>query len=235
MRTLRIYCFPFFHSSTSSPSPHSTSTPTTFIYASEPSPFPTLLKSPSFSEKLLYIWPQRALLHWNTWQNAESSLKRKVYGLGTRLFEQLPWQETLVKTWHAPQQVELKCHPMYTSVVSSQFSAFLISRKRHHQVYRALCLIALPFSALLSIVPGPNLPLFYNLFRIHAHHIASTHLKTFPLSVTVHEHPSLPKTFPDKFDRAWLHDLKATTGLSKTIVDQIGSAWLQELKKKKKR
>ncbi|KAJ3020235.1 hypothetical protein HKX48_001123 [Thoreauomyces humboldtii] len=62
-------------------------------------------------------------------------------------------------------------HP--TSIASlearSHLTALILRRKAYHHGRLKFCFAALPFSSLFMILPGPNVPLAWNLFRLYSH------------------------------------------------------------------
>ncbi|KAJ3179063.1 hypothetical protein HDU85_005018 [Gaertneriomyces sp. JEL0708] len=54
------------------------------------------------------------------------------------------------------------------SHIENELSAIVANRAPHHQQRLMLCMIALPFSALFGVVPGPNVPLIWNLYRLYS-------------------------------------------------------------------
>ena len=50
-----------------------------------------------------------------------------------------------------------------------QLNRLILIERPHHKKWLLLSMSCLPFSIAFSIVPGPNIPLGYNLFRIYSH------------------------------------------------------------------
>ncbi|KAJ3163508.1 hypothetical protein HDU86_000088 [Geranomyces michiganensis] len=53
--------------------------------------------------------------------------------------------------------------------LETHLSNMLSTRKTYHQRHLTLSICTLPFSCLFMILPGPNVPLAWNLFRLYSH------------------------------------------------------------------
>ncbi|KAJ1557801.1 hypothetical protein HK096_005273, partial [Nowakowskiella sp. JEL0078] len=71
-------------------------------------------------------------------------------------------------------------HPQFLSeaYVQESLGKLVKTRLKTHKSGIYLSAAALPFSFAFSIIPGPNIPLFYNIFRLHSHYTAYNGAKT---------------------------------------------------------
>ncbi|KAH9305336.1 hypothetical protein KI387_009740, partial [Taxus chinensis] len=83
------------------------------------------------------------------------SIRHRVYSLGQQLI-------TRVK----PSEMFLKSIPKEMTKVEIVFP---LSGAIYHRRYMYASVALLPFTALFAVLPLPNIPLFWNLFRAHAH------------------------------------------------------------------
>eukprot|EP01018_Ginkgo_biloba_P026794 Gb_37507 [translate_table: standard] len=99
------------------------------------------------------------------------SIRHRVYSLGQRLLARVE-----------PSEMFLKSIPKETTKVEIVFPLSLnprLVRRRlrqvatsgaiYHRRYMYGSVALLPFTALFGVLPLPNIPLFWNLFRAHAH------------------------------------------------------------------
>ncbi|KAI9223970.1 mitochondrial K+-H+ exchange-related-domain-containing protein [Blastocladiella britannica] len=119
--------------------------------------------------------------------------RRKVHAYGTRLLSRLEWEEWLAVQLSVPHNHTLVPssspaaaphfsvvvhHPTTTAApdVRAAVAEWAETRRAVHARWRGLTGMALPLSLLCGVLPGPNLPLFYNGFRVWAHHRAVENL-----------------------------------------------------------
>ncbi|XP_057851834.1 uncharacterized protein LOC131062007 isoform X1 [Cryptomeria japonica] len=99
------------------------------------------------------------------------SIRHRVYNLGQQLLMRVK-----------PSEMFLKSIPKETTKVEIVFPSSLnprLVRRRlrcvatsgaiYHRRYMYGSVALLPFTALFAVLPFPNIPLFWNLFRAHAH------------------------------------------------------------------
>ncbi|KAL7751094.1 hypothetical protein RI367_003674 [Sorochytrium milnesiophthora] len=161
------------------------------FYTPPPPPLVELLpEQPSTSSPALLNWyrqarkdlPVRAQAAWDNWSTTTTSndadpstLKHRVLGAASRVLERIPWQEVFLKRCSGPDHVRLLNPPsMSRDAVSAQLRSLVCDREAVHRRLRIYSAACLPVSVLASVIPGPNLPLLYNAFRLYSHHTALT-------------------------------------------------------------
>ncbi|TPX34070.1 hypothetical protein SmJEL517_g03257 [Synchytrium microbalum] len=131
-----------------------------------------------------------AKLHkmWHSWGEApEKSIKKRTFDLGTNLLDRIPVEESFcmsipsLKGHHASSLGEVEVAfvgSLQQTEVEQKLHALVKSRDAFHRRWFALSCLCLPFSLSLSIVPGPNLPMAYNLYRVYCHYTAKNGVAT---------------------------------------------------------
>ncbi|KAI9168274.1 hypothetical protein H9P43_007646 [Blastocladiella emersonii ATCC 22665] len=133
-----------------------------------------------WTQRLTHDWPARVSAEWDELAHPDAAgWKRSVHRRGSQLLERLEWEELVAKRWDAPTHVHLY-HPasVEPATAERQLATFVRHRLAWHLRYRKYSAALLPATALLGILPGPNLPLVYNGFRAYSHHMATTNLQT---------------------------------------------------------
>ncbi|RKO90585.1 mitochondrial K+-H+ exchange-related-domain-containing protein [Blyttiomyces helicus] len=149
-----------------------------------------------FLHRLLRNGVAKAVSQWDRLAvKPEGSVMKRVYVAGNNLMDRIPAEEWFLKV--VPQRprdadgrvVDFRewkdfkvvvSHPtilhstqLHTSLTTLTATALPFHRKR-----LTLSVLLLPFSTLFMIVPGPNIPLFWNLFRVYSHWRALEGAKT---------------------------------------------------------
>ncbi|KAH7365263.1 hypothetical protein KP509_18G017700 [Ceratopteris richardii] len=124
----------------------------------------------SFSPVTHYV-SEKMEQKWTALEAAEQgSMKNRVYQLGQKLLARISPSESFLKLFH-------KDIPKLEIVYPVSLNSRLVRRRvRHvakcgarvHSRYMYGSFACLPFSVLFGIVPVPNIPLFWNLFRAYA-------------------------------------------------------------------
>ncbi|OAD67358.1 hypothetical protein PHYBLDRAFT_189089 [Phycomyces blakesleeanus NRRL 1555(-)] len=107
------------------------------------------------------------------------SWKRKLYDQGTGLMNQLDYQEWFLKSvpvkehLEQPLRVAKVLHPssLTDSQIQDNLDALLKEKEPYHKKYMYYSAYWVPLSCTFVVVPlVPNIPLFYNLFRLYSHY-----------------------------------------------------------------
>ncbi|KAJ1927941.1 hypothetical protein IWQ60_002497 [Tieghemiomyces parasiticus] len=117
------------------------------------------------------------------------SWRRRLYDAGTRLMDKIDYHEWFLKAVPAQSDLEdAKGLPLHfprnldPARVRTRLAALASERTPYHKRYLWLSCLWLPLTLAFGIIPFvPNLPLFYNLFRIYSHYRAyqgASHLET---------------------------------------------------------
>lgn len=111
---------------------------------------------------------------WERWgKTKKSSLKYKTYQMGNKIMDKIEANEWFLK--HVGYPVEnLKLIYPPSLLSEAQIRQYikqdlLEHRLPYHKKYRKLSIFMIPLSALMGILPGPNVFLAYNLFRVYSH------------------------------------------------------------------
>ncbi|KAF9330210.1 hypothetical protein BG006_006828 [Podila minutissima] len=107
-------------------------------------------------------------------------MKRKLYGAGSKMLEKIEHQEVFLKGIPAkediPDTTAKTMVPLeYPSAlkeaqVRAEFATFIEQRVPYHRKYMILSALCVPVTSLFTIVPlVPNIPFFYNAFRLWSH------------------------------------------------------------------
>ncbi|KAF9905507.1 hypothetical protein EC991_001616 [Linnemannia zychae] len=134
-------------------------------------------------------------------QAAPDSMKRKLYGAGTTMLEKIEHRETFFKEVPAKEDVTIttKVPFMYPSSlreaqVHAEFKALVSQRIPYHRKYMIYSAIWVPVTSLFTIVPlVPNIPFFYNAYRLWSHWKAyngAKHLDFLIKNGSITFHPS---------------------------------------------
>ncbi|KAF9123320.1 hypothetical protein BGW39_009105 [Mortierella sp. 14UC] len=110
-------------------------------------------------------------------QAAPDSMKRKLYSAGTTMLEKIEHRETFFKEVPAKEDVTITTMVpfMYPSSlkeaqVRTEFKALVNQRIPYHRKYMIYSAAWMPVTSLFTIVPlVPNIPFFYNAYRLWSH------------------------------------------------------------------
>ncbi|KAJ3370752.1 hypothetical protein GGF31_003775 [Allomyces arbusculus] len=131
-----------------------------------------------WTRKLVNEWPAAVHTQWTQLGAATApAWQQSVHARGTAVLARLPWEETLAKHLDHPDALVLY-HPARVESRSAERQLVGLLRERlvFHQRWRKYAACGLPASVAAGILPGPNLPLLYNAFRVYSHHVATEHL-----------------------------------------------------------
>ncbi|KAJ3085805.1 hypothetical protein HK102_013811 [Quaeritorhiza haematococci] len=161
--------------------------------------------SPTSKPSLFQTLPTRVIQEgtkkWDEWGACEPHTWRyRTYAFGNKVLDRLEAEEWFLKEIpvmprEAAAQLEGKDEngksifdgtripvTLPSRVDPTQVHAFLTTlaseRMPYHKKWMYLSTGVIPFSAAFTVVPGPNLPLFYNCFRIWSHFRAVEGAKT---------------------------------------------------------
>ncbi|KAG0044047.1 hypothetical protein BGZ83_010717 [Gryganskiella cystojenkinii] len=104
-------------------------------------------------------------------------MKYRLYGAGTRMLEKIEHDEVFLKAVPAKEDVTIatKVPFMYPASVKEaqiqqEIEQFLAHRIPYHRKYMIYSALLVPVTSLFTIVPlVPNIPFFYNAFRLWSH------------------------------------------------------------------
>ncbi|KAF9980737.1 hypothetical protein BGZ75_008037 [Mortierella antarctica] len=110
-------------------------------------------------------------------QAPEDSLKLRLYGAGSRMLEKIEHQETFFKDVPSKEDATMTTlvpflYPssMKEAQVSAEFRTLLDHRIPYHRKYMIYSALCVPVTSLFTIVPlVPNIPFFYNAYRLWSH------------------------------------------------------------------
>ncbi|RKO99877.1 hypothetical protein CXG81DRAFT_13909 [Caulochytrium protostelioides] len=132
-------------------------------------------------------WANRT---WDRWRDAsESSLRHKTYRYANKLLDKLPAEEWFLKqiplslnvTRRIPSPEEIRADADVTVAVryppshvepdaAREALREMVRRQLpYHRRYLTLSAWALPTTLVFSVLPGPNLPMFYVIYRVYSH------------------------------------------------------------------
>ncbi|GBG81984.1 hypothetical protein CBR_g34164 [Chara braunii] len=99
------------------------------------------------------------------------SLKHRVYSAGDRLLKRIPPTENFLSSVSPETSGVEVIYPasLPENLVRRRVRHLAVSGKQSHTRRMQVAIALLPFSAALSILPLPNVFLFWNLFRAYAH------------------------------------------------------------------
>ncbi|KAG0301904.1 hypothetical protein BGZ98_007955 [Dissophora globulifera] len=128
-------------------------------------------------------------------------MKKKLHGAGTRMLEKLEHRETFFKEIPAKEDATITTMVpfMYPSAlketqVLDDFKALVAQRIPYHRKYMIYSALWVPVTSLFTIVPlVPNIPFFYNAFRLWSHWKAyqgAKHLDLLVKNGTIQFQPS---------------------------------------------
>ncbi|CAG8462140.1 2039_t:CDS:2 [Ambispora leptoticha] len=117
---------------------------------------------------------------WDELSHAErTSWKGRLYLTGQKLLDQMDYQEyflkgvPLLEEWSAEVPMIYPSKIVSPSQINSNLNQLLDKRLPYHRKYMIYSALFVPLSATFTIVPLiPNIPLFYNLFRLYSHYKA---------------------------------------------------------------
>ncbi|KAI8801379.1 mitochondrial K+-H+ exchange-related-domain-containing protein [Cladochytrium replicatum] len=200
-------------------------------------------KSTQISTSLSHRVDQ-AIQQWDQLAHApEKSIKGRIYAGGNALLDRIPVDESFVKaipslpahimTANPPPSDFLKTlgtipllHPTFvpSELVTTHIAGLTTHRIAYHKRLQYLSVGALPFSMAFVVVPGPNLPLFYNLWRLHAHYTALNGARTLEYltkSTLVKPTPSATLDGILSKDPAFGEDKGSPVALSETTIEEL--------------
>ncbi|KAF9923829.1 hypothetical protein FBU30_006113 [Linnemannia zychae] len=104
-------------------------------------------------------------------------MKRKLYNAGSVVLEKIEHHETFFKEVPAKEDVTITTtvpfmYPasLKESQVHAEFKSLIDQRIPYHRKYMIYSALCVPFTSLFIIVPlVPNIPLFYNVYRLWSH------------------------------------------------------------------
>ncbi|KAF9279097.1 hypothetical protein BGZ68_008136 [Mortierella alpina] len=110
-------------------------------------------------------------------QAPKDSMKLKLYGAGTRMLEKIEHHETFFKDVPAKEDATITTvvpflYPssMKEAQVNAEFRTLLDHRIPYHRKYMIYSALCVPVTSLFTIVPlVPNIPFFYNAYRLWSH------------------------------------------------------------------
>ncbi|KAF9372628.1 hypothetical protein CPC16_002317 [Podila verticillata] len=113
-------------------------------------------------------------------QAPPDGVKRKLYSAGSKMLEKIEHQEVFLKGVPAKEDVpdttiKTMVPFVYPSAlteaqVQAEFAAFIEQRVPYHRKYMIFSALWVPVTSLFTLVPLiPNIPLFYNAFRLWSH------------------------------------------------------------------
>ncbi|KAG0090796.1 hypothetical protein BGZ93_009139 [Podila epicladia] len=113
-------------------------------------------------------------------QAPPDGMKRKLYDAGSRMLEKIEHQEVFLKGIPAKEDIpdttaKTMVPFVYPSAlkeaqVRAEFATFIEQRVPYHRKYMIISALCVPVTSLFTIVPlVPNIPLFYNAFRLWSH------------------------------------------------------------------
>ena len=120
-------------------------------------------------------------------KSEEGSMKRRLYSFGNRMMDRIDADEWFLKEVPrhagdagAEHRVVIR-YPVNLNQldIEERLRALVRERISLHAKGKQMSLLALPFSIMFGIIPGPNLPLAYNLFRLYSHNKALNGAKYF--------------------------------------------------------
>ncbi|KAG0288591.1 hypothetical protein BGZ96_007688 [Linnemannia gamsii] len=134
-------------------------------------------------------------------QAKPDSMKRKLYSAGTTMLEKIEHRETFFKEVPAKEDVTITTMVpfMYPSSlkeaeVHAEFKTLVDQRIPYHRKYMIYSAMWVPVTSLFVIVPlVPNIPLFYNAYRLWSHWKAyngAKHLDFLIKNGSIAFHPS---------------------------------------------
>ncbi|KAJ1649199.1 hypothetical protein IWQ61_009638 [Dispira simplex] len=123
-------------------------------------------------------WVDYASRKWEGLAEAPlKSWKNRLYQTGMRLMDRIDHHEWFLKS--VPTHVTPTKAPVYhpkvlpTSQVHQRLVRLVAEKRPYHKRYFALSCLWLPLTATFTLVPiVPNIPFFYNLFRVYSHYRA---------------------------------------------------------------
>ncbi|KAG0025672.1 hypothetical protein BGZ82_009900 [Podila clonocystis] len=113
-------------------------------------------------------------------QAPPDGMKRKLYCVGSKMLEKIEHQEVFLKGIPAKEDIpdshaKTMVPIVYPSAlkeaqVGAEFASFIEQRVPYHRKYMILSALCVPITSLFTIVPlVPNIPFFYNAFRLWSH------------------------------------------------------------------
>ncbi|KAG0278707.1 hypothetical protein BGZ95_003343 [Linnemannia exigua] len=139
---------------------------------------------------------------WEELSRAEpDSVKRKLYSAGTTMLEKIEHRETFFKEVPAKEDITITTMVpfMYPSSlkeakVQAEFKTLVEQRIPYHRKYMIYSAMWVPVTSLFTIVPlVPNIPFFYNAYRLWSHWKAyngAKHLNALIKNGSITFHPS---------------------------------------------
>ncbi|KAI8999363.1 mitochondrial K+-H+ exchange-related-domain-containing protein [Gaertneriomyces semiglobifer] len=166
-------------------------------------------------------------------QSQPKSVSHRVWVAGERMKKWADWRESLLMKVPGVNEVawehasNLKVYypaNIPQSHIENQLSAIVAKRAPHHQRRLMLCIIALPFSALFGVVPGPNVPLIWNLYRLYSNWRALQGGKTLQRAKLEGRLEFIGDTNTEEILANWQQGY-----LTSATVKPLGAEWGEEL------
>ncbi|KAF8939494.1 hypothetical protein BGZ58_009581 [Dissophora ornata] len=128
-------------------------------------------------------------------------MKQKLYGAGSRMLEKIEHHETFFKQVPAKDDVTpttmvsfMYPSSLKESKVNADFKTLIEQRIPYHRKYMIYSALWVPVTSLFTIVPlVPNIPFFYNAFRLWSHwkaYSGAKHLDVMVKSGSINFQPS---------------------------------------------
>jgi hypothetical protein len=95
--------------------------------------------------------------------------KRKVFRLSSNILDRISADEWFLKEISTNEPVLIEYHSeLEKEIVKKRLYDLVTFREGHHRKMKTLSYLCTPFSLACGILPGPNLPFAYNIFRIYS-------------------------------------------------------------------
>ncbi|KAJ3192019.1 hypothetical protein HK101_007172 [Irineochytrium annulatum] len=107
----------------------------------------------------------------------EGTLGKRLHSFGTGILDRIPAEEYFLREigWDVPQRIRARLHhpaELSETTVVNYLTALANRRLPYHYKWTVLSVLCLPFSAAMTILPGPNVFLLYNAVRLRDHFCA---------------------------------------------------------------
>ncbi|KAJ1982810.1 hypothetical protein H4R35_000169 [Dimargaris xerosporica] len=183
----------------------------------------------------LASWVDYATRKWEALAEAEPhTWRRRLYATGTGLMDKTDYHEWFLKSVPSRgdagdlQTMAVHYPPLLDgSQVQAQLVHMVKERKPYHRRYLTLSCLWLPLSLSFGLVPLiPNIPLFYNLFRVYSHYKAHQGAEHLDWLLT-NGHIELDAALPALASRADIFQATALAPLPEVVIHDIAHelAW----------
>ncbi|KAJ1984975.1 hypothetical protein H4R34_000319 [Dimargaris verticillata] len=183
----------------------------------------------------LASWVAYATRKWEALAEAKTrTWRRRLYATGTGLMDKIDYHEWFLKSVPSRgdagdlQKMTVHYPPLLDGTqVQAQLVQMVKERKPYHRRYLTLSCLWLPLSLSFGLVPLiPNIPLFYNLFRVYSHykaHQGAEHLDWLLANGQI----ELDAALPALASRADIFQATALTPLPEAVLHDIAHelAW----------